>query len=270
MMTSEPNTARISAHDVLRNDAFLPVRHGFFTRAGGVSSGPYASLNCSMRSGDEPAHLVENRRRVADFLAVAPDRLMGVTQVHGAGVAVVDQPWTTGQGPEADALVTMREDVAVGVITADCGPVLLISGDGRIAGAAHAGWRGAACGVLEAVVQAMVDLGADRSGVRAVVGPCIGPQGYEVGEDMRSSLFQQDAKSEEFFSSAPRDGHFFFNLPGYCIARLQRAGVSQVTALGLDTLSDEARFFSHRRRTLAGGGPIGHQISAISPGLMQN
>ncbi|MBB2191392.1 peptidoglycan editing factor PgeF [Gluconacetobacter azotocaptans] len=243
------------------------VRHGFFTRRGGVSQGPYASLNCSTRSGDEAGALAENRRRVAAAMGVAPDRLLGVTQVHGDGVAVVragEAIWTPGGGPTADALVTDRADVALGVITADCGPVLFAGPDGRVVGAAHAGWRGAAGGVLEATVAAMAALGADAAGIRAVVGPCIGQASYEVGPDMRDQALAADAGAAPFFAPGRRAAHYQFDLAGYCVARLRRAGVGHAVALGVDTLADSDRFFSHRRRTLAGGGPIGHQISVIA------
>ncbi|MDG6094224.1 peptidoglycan editing factor PgeF [Acetobacter sp. AN02] len=239
------------------------VRHGFFTRLGGVSSGPYASLNCSMRSGDDPENLRENRRRVAEFLEVGPSSLLGVTQVHGCGVVRATVPWASG--PEADALVTAVPELAIGVITADCGPVLFASRDGRVAGAAHAGWRGAAGGVLEATLEAMTELGVRAEDVLAVVGPCIGPASYEVSDDMRDEVLGLDGAAASFFADGKRAGHYQFDLPGYCAARLRRAGAGEIEVTGADTLADEARFFSHRRRTLAGGGQIGHQISAIAP-----
>jgi len=247
---------------VLRHPALAGVRHGFFTRNGGVSEGAYASLNCSVRSGDAPAALAENRARVAREMGVAATHLLGVTQVHGDVVATVTDVWD--RGPEADAMVTARPDVALGVITADCGPVLFAAEGWAVVGAAHAGWRGAAGGVIESTLAAMETLGARRETVVAVVGPCIAQAGYEVGPDMRDAVLALDPQAEARFVAGQRAGHFHFDLAGYCVARLRRAGVPRAEALGVDTLHDAARFFSHRRRTLAGGGPIGHQISVVA------
>ncbi|GBQ38481.1 hypothetical protein AA0614_1359 [Komagataeibacter saccharivorans NRIC 0614] len=254
----------ITDGEVVRAPTLAGGRHGFFTRQGGVSTGPYATLNCSTRSADDPAALRENRCRVADYVGVRPDCLLGLTQVHGDRTITVETPWPVGQGPEADAMVTNRPGLALGVITADCAPVLFSNARGTVVGAAHAGWRGACGGVLESVVAAMTALGCPASDIRAVVGPCIAPESYEVGPDMRDAVMAQDGTAAPFFTSAARAGHFMFDLPGYCVMRLERCGVGQAAALGLDTLRDEARFFSHRRRTLAGGGPIGHQISVIA------
>ncbi len=243
----------------------LRVPHGFFTRLGGVSPAPYDSLNCSLSSQDDLANVTENRARVARAIGVEPDHLLGLKQTHSditAPVTAETPLWVAGTGQVGDALVTDRPEIGVGVITADCGPVLLSSEDGRIVGAAHAGWRGAAGGILESVVAQMVALGA--VGIRAVVGPCIAQESYEVGPDMRDAVLAYGTEGEIFFRSAPRAGHFLFDLPGYCGFRLEQAGVRTVQILGVDTLRDP-RFFSHRRRTLAGGGHIGHQISAIRP-----
>ncbi|MCX2561819.1 peptidoglycan editing factor PgeF [Acetobacter farinalis] len=242
------------------------TRHGFFTREGGVSTGPYASLNCSTRSGDDPAHLAENRRRVADTLGVAPEKLLGVTQIHCPRVITVKAPWAPGEGEQADAMVTRLPDVALGVITADCAPVLFAARDGQTVGAAHAGWRGALAGVLEATLEAMQALGVNPSEIHAVVGPCIAQESYETGEDMHAAITSADPQAARFFIPG-KPGHYQFDLAGWCTFRLTRAGVGQVAALGVDTLADTQRFFSHRRRTLAGGGPIGHQISAIATGV---
>jgi polyphenol oxidase len=254
----------IPSDAILRHDVLGDLPHGFFTRIGGVSQGPYASLNCSTRTGDDPAALAENRRRVARAVGVAPERLLGVTQVHGDTVATVTAPWAVGAGPPADAMVTDRPDLALGVITADCGPVLFASADGAVVGAAHAGWRGAVGGILEATLAAMAALGAQPDTVRAVVGPCIGQDSYEVGVDMRAQVLDADAAAVSFFAPGRRPDHHQFDLAGYCVARLRRAGVGHAVALGVDTLGDATRFFSHRRRTLAGGGAIGHQISVIA------
>ena len=234
-------------------DAELAAPHGFFTREGGVSAGPFASLNCSLSSADDPAAVAENRRRVAVELGVP--LLVGLHQVHGPAVAVVDEPWQPGAGPRADAMVTRRPGIGLAIITADCVPVLF-SAPG-IVGAAHAGWRGALTGVLEAVIDAM-----GGNGVHAAIGPCIGPASYEVAADLRDAVLARDPADASFFADG-RPGHWLFDLPGYCAARLRAAGAT-VGILGADTLPDERRFFSHRRRTLAGGGPIGHQVSVIA------
>lgn len=250
----------------LTSPLLAPARHGFFTREGGVSTGPYASLNCSTRAGDDPANLAENRRRVGECLSVAPEKLLGVTQIHCPRVITVETPWAPGEGEQADAMVTRLPDVALGVITADCAPVLFTSKDGQIVGAAHAGWRGALAGVLEATLEAMQALGVKPTDVRAVVGPCIAQESYETGEDMYTAITSADPQAARFFTPG-KPGHYQFDLAGWCVFRLERAGIGQVAALGVDTLADEKRFFSHRRRTLAGGGPIGHQISVIATGV---
>ena len=245
----------------LRSGLLSPQRHGFFTRIGGVSEGPYASLNCSMGTGDAPDALRENRRRVADAMGVAPDHLLGITQVHGSAVATVAEPWRPGEGPRADALVTDRPGLALGVITADCAPVLFAARG--IVGAAHAGWRGAAGGILEATVAAMRRLGAGE--IAAAVGPCIGQESYEVGPELREAVVSAGTVPDpDRFFGPGQDDRLQFDLSGYCLARLRACGIERVEALGCDTRSDEARFFSHRRRTLAGGGPIGHQISVVA------
>jgi polyphenol oxidase len=235
--------------------AGLPARHGFFTRRGGVSTGAYAALNCGLRGEDDPANIAENRARAARAIGAAPEALRSLRQVHGAAVVEAHAPWDSL--PEADAMVTRTPGVALGIITADCAPVLFQDAEAGVIGAAHAGWKGAVVGILEATIAAMEALGAQRGRIMAVVGPCIAQASYEVRADLR------DAVGDARFFAPGRDGaHFQFDLAGYCAARLAAAGVAGAT-LGTDTLSDEARFFSHRRRTLAGGGPLGHQLSAI-------
>ena len=242
----------------------LTARHGFFTRRGGVSTGPYASLNANLSGGDDPAHVSENRARVAASLGVAPANLLGLHQVHGAAVITVQTPWQAGHGPAADALVTDRPGLALGVITADCAPVLLHDAAAGVIGAAHAGWRGGAAGVLEATVAAMAALGAKPARMTAIVGPCIGQDSYEVGPELRDAVLPTLANAPAFFRPGRPPDRQHFDLIGYCLARLRAAGIADAHTLGLDTLADPERFFSHRRRTLAGGGPIGHQISAIA------
>ncbi len=241
--------------------------HGFFTRLGGVSTGPFASLNCSMTSGDDPALLRENRKLVAAAIGVPAERLLGLTQVHGDAVVSVAAPWMPGQGARADAMVTDRPGLALGIITADCAPVLFADPEAGVVGAAHAGWRGAVAGILERTVEAMTALGARPARVRAVIGPCIAQASYEVGADLRDQVLAAPLADPDRFFAPGRPGdepRFMFDLAGYCIARLQAAGVGAASALGCDTMADATRFFSHRRRTLAGGGPIGHQISVIA------
>ncbi len=237
----------------------LAARHGFFTRRGGVSEGPYAALNVGMSSGDDPARVLENRARAARALGADPGRLVGLHQVHGAEVIRVTDPWRPGQGPKADAMVTDRPGIALGIVTADCAPVLFDGG--HVVGAAHAGWRGAVAGVLEAVIAAMRDMGATR--ITAAIGPCIRQPSYEVGPDLRAALIERDPQDARFLAPGVREDRWQFDLAGYCAARLAGIAVHVVDA---DTMADADRFFSHRRRTLAGGGPIGHQISVIACG----
>ena len=234
----------------------LTFRHGFFTRAGGVSGGPYASLNCSMSGGDDPASVRENRARVARALGAKPDMLLGLTQVHGADVVTVDAPWPAGAGGRADAMVTCQPGLVLGIVTADCAPVLLADTAARVVGAVHAGWRGAVAGVLEATIAAMAAVGAQPGRIAAVIGPCIRQASYEVGPDLREAVGSAGAA----FLAPGRTDHWQFDLAGYCAMRLRGCGT--VDVVDADTFVGD-RFWSHRRRTLAGGGPIGHQISAI-------
>ena len=243
--------------EYLRSPA-LPVRHGFFTRRGGVSAGPFASLNCSLSSPDDPDAVAANRAAVAASLGAAA--LLGATQVHGPAVATVREPWAPGQGPRADALVTARPGLALGVVTADCTPVLLADPAAAVIGAVHAGWRGAVAGVLEATVAAMEALGAARARIVAAIGPSIRQRSYEVGADLRDAVLAHGAADARFFADG-RPGHWQFDLAGYCAHRL--SGLAQVDVIEADTAAEPDRFFSHRRRTLERSGPIGHQISAV-------
>jgi YfiH family protein len=243
----------------------IKVPHGFFTRRGGVSSGNYASLNCSLSSQDDRSHVLENRARVARAVGVDPEALLGLTQVHGSHVVTVTEPWAAGHGPKADALVTGTAGLALGIVTADCAPVLFADSGGTIVGAAHAGWRGAVAGVLEATIAAMIALGATAGSITAAVGPCIAQASYEVGPDLRDAVLTRSPADSAFFVAGQREDRWQFDLPGYCLARLREAGVGRVLMTGADTLTEADRFFSHRRRTLAKAGPIGHQISVIRP-----
>ncbi|BFL62351.1 putative cytosolic protein [Roseomonas mucosa] len=233
--------------------------HGFFTRRGGVSEGTFASLNCSLSGADDPTRVAENRALAMEALGLPPAALVGLHQVHGPDVVVAREPWPDTARPRADGIVTDRPGLALGIVTADCGPVLFADAEAGVIGACHAGWRGAVAGICEAVLEAMEGIGAQRGRVVAALGPCIRQASYEVGRDLFEAVGQP-----EFFQPGARDGHWQFDMAGYIAARLQRAGTGLVQVIDADTQADAGRFFSHRRRTLAGGGPIGHQLSTIA------
>ncbi len=239
------------------------VRHGFFTRRGGTSDGIYDSLNCGFGSKDERARVAENRARAAAAMGAAPEALLTAYQVHGTDVAVVETPWTPGDAPRADAMVTTRRGIALGVLTADCAPVLFADGDAGVIGACHAGWRGALAGVTEATVAAMERLGAVRTRIRAAVGPCIGRASYEVGPEFPQPFLDQDGGNRRFFAGAERDGHFMFDLEGYVCARLEAAGLAAAGCAGLDNCAEESHLFSYRRATLRGEPDFGRGLTAI-------
>ena len=243
--------------------ASLPqVRHAFFTRQGGVSDGIYASLNGGVGSSDEPTRVQENRRRMAEALGVAPDALISVHQVHSPDAVLVEGSWT-GERPKADAMVTAVPGLALGITTADCGPVLFADPGARVIGAAHAGWRGAVTGVLESTLDAMERLGARRETTIAVLGPTISQKAYEVGPDFIERFTKEAAGFERFLGQAEKQGHAMFDLPGFIGARLNAAGIGAFTDLGLCTYSDEERFYSYRRTTHRKEPDYGRLISAI-------
>jgi polyphenol oxidase len=244
--------------------ALSGIRHAFFTRAGGVSDGLYATLNGGVGSRDGSANIAENRARMAAALGVEPHRLLTAHQIHSPQVVVAETPWTTETRPRADAVVTRMRGLAIGVTTADCGPVLLADPRARVTGAAHAGWRGALSGVIEATVEAMVKLGAERRQIRAAIGPMIRQPNYEVGPDLIARFRAEDPVSNRFFAVAARDGHALFDLGGYIGARLERAGVVHSEDLGLCTYADPARFFSYRRSTHRAEADYGRHVSAIA------
>jgi hypothetical protein len=239
------------------------IRHGFFTRAGGISTGVYESLNAGIGSNDVAAHVAENRARMAAALGVAPGNFITAYQIHSPQVIVAEQPWPTQARPRGDGIVTRVEGLAIGVSTADCGPVLLADAEARVIGAAHAGWRGALGGIVEATVEAMERLGATRARVRAALGPMIRQRNYEVGPDLIAQFRGNDADSEKFFAPASRDGHALFDLAGYIGARLARAGIGQVEDLGRCTYADPAQFFSFRRATHRAEADYGRHVNAI-------
>lgn len=240
------------------------IRHGFFTRAGGVSEGIFASLNCGFGSGDAAANVAENRRRAAAFLALEPARLATCHQVHGADVVVVEAPWALEDRPRADAMVTDRPGIALGILTADCVPVLFADPAAEIIGAAHAGWRGALGGVLDATVAAMRALGAATSDIHAGIGPCIAQRSYEVGPEFSAPFLAEDPAQARFFVPAARPGHFRFDLPGYVAERLRRLGIVHIAATGGDTAAEPDRFFSYRRSCLDRAPDYGRALSAIA------
>jgi polyphenol oxidase len=244
--------------------AVAGIRHAFFTRAGGVSTGLYESLNGGTGSRDVAANVAENRARMAAALGVEPPRLLTAYQTHSPDVAVVDAPWPVEKRPRADAIVTQMRALAIGVTTADCGPVLLAEPHARVVGVAHAGWRGALTGIVESTVAAMERLGAKRDQIRAAIGPMIRQPNYEVGPEFIARFHTDDPQSRRFFSPTARDGHALFDLGGYVAARLKRAGVNHVEDCGLCTYADAARFFSYRRTTHRAEADYGRHISAIA------
>ena len=236
----------------------LPVPHGFFGRTGGVSDGPYASLNAGLRSGDDRAHVEENRKRIRD--ALGADFLLSVSQVHGDTVLILD-----GEHPgdaEADGMVTRVPGLALGILTADCGPVLIADVKAGVVGACHAGWRGALGGIVESTVAAMCELGASPAGMRAVLGPCIAPDSYEVGEVLKSEFVEVSEDYAEHFRPGPT-GVPHFDLPGFVLSRLAACGVPEAAWTGHDTYADENAFFSYRRNTHQGISGYGRNLSAI-------
>lgn len=243
--------------------ALRGIRHAFFTREGGVSQGIYAGLNGGAGSGDEPAHVTENRARMARILSVDADRFATVHQVHSPDVVVAEAAWRLEARPRADAIVTRIPQLAIGVTTADCGPVLFADPKAHVIGAAHAGWRGALTGVLDATIAAMEQLGADRDHMVAALGPMISQRNYEVGPEFVQNFCRQDPANARFFQDSTREEHALFDLPGYIAARLRRAGLGQIENLGLCTYSDPERFYSYRRSVHRGEPDYGRHINAI-------
>jgi YfiH family protein len=239
------------------------IRHGFFTRLGGVSEGIFASLNCGFGSADSAERVAENRRRVLAALDLPPGRLATCFQVHSAEVVVVDEVWRHEESPRADALVTRVPGIALGILTADCAPVLFADPEARVAGAAHAGWRGALGGVLEATVEAMERLGARRERLRAGIGPAIGRASYEVGPEFAAPFLANTPENARFFAAGTRPGHPHFDLAGYVASRLQRLGIRRIELSSGDTAAEPDRFFSYRRSRLLGEPGYGRELSAI-------
>jgi len=239
------------------------IRHGFFTREGGVSQGLYASLNCGFGSGDSPDAVTTNRGRAMTRLEVKPESLTTVHQVHSPNVVEIEAPVAREHAPKADAMVTRTPGVALGILTADCAPVLFAESEARVIGAAHAGWRGALTGVLDATVAAMVKHGARPERIVAAIGPCIAQRSYEVGPEFPAPFLAADPADAIFFAPSARAGHFMFDLRGYVARRLGKVGIAQVYQLPNDTCHEEARFFSYRRACLRGEGDYGRGLSSI-------
>jgi polyphenol oxidase len=240
------------------------LRHGFFNRHGGVSDGPYATLNGGLGSRDHAASVAANRVRMAQALGVRPHALLTAYQTHSPDVVIVDNPWSADARPHADAIVTHAPGLAIGVTTADCGPILLADPAARVIGAAHAGWRGALAGIVDSTVTAMKSLGAQPERIYAALGPMIRQQNYEVGPDLITRFAAEDAANERFFAPAARKSHAVFDLAGYIRSRLLRAGIEQVEDLALCTYGDAAQFFSFRRSTHLGESDYGRHVSAIA------
>lgn len=242
--------------------ASAAIAHGFFTRAGGVSQGIHASLNCGPGSNDSREAVMENRRRATAALA-NDARLVTLYQVHGAEAVHVEAPWPVEAPPKADAMVTRTPGIALGILTADCAPVLLADDAVGVIGAAHAGWRGAESGVIESVLAAMEQLGADRARVAAAIGPCISQPNYEVGQEFRDHFLRGHHAHARFFAAGERGGHWRFDLEAFVAAQLREAGVDNISALGACTYAREPEFFSFRRATHRGEADYGRQLSAI-------
>lgn len=249
---------------VAKNLESAGIRHGFFSRRGGVSGGLYASLNCGFGSRDRADDVAENRSRVAHALGVDRLALNTVHQVHSADVAPVAAAWEPAAAPRADAMVSRTPGIAIGVLTADCGPVLFADPEAGVIGAAHAGWRGALNGVVEATLAAMCDMGAAIERIRAAVGPCIAQESYEVGPEFRAEFLAADDANDGFFVASDRPTHFRFDLPGYVAHRLAGAGIAAIERLDIDTYAETEHCFSYRRATHAGEDDYGRAISAIA------
>lgn len=253
------------------NSSFIETDHpklsyGFFTRNGGISDGLYESLNCGYGSHEDVGNIVENRRRVASSIGCKNESLLSVYQVHGKDVETVQAIWDDRNRPHADAMVTDKAGIALGILTADCAPVLFYGkkGDGSpVIGAAHAGWQGALKGVLENTIKTMIEIGADIKSMNACVGPCISKASYEVSESFMTPFLDKNERSEIFFHEGAKPEKLHFDLSGYCCWRLSMAGVKNVTLMDIDTYKKQNEFFSYRRTTHNNEKDYGRQISVI-------
>jgi YfiH family protein len=239
------------------------IEHGFFTREGGHSSGLFSSLNCGLGSGDDKEIVRRNRSVVAERLGVGEPSLLSAHQVHSAEALNVTKPWDAPDRPKVDALVTATPGIAIGILTADCGPILFADTKAGVIAAAHAGWKGALTGITAATLVAMEKLGASRANTAAVIGPMISKEAYEVGPEFPERFIEQDKAHSKYFTPSSRQRHAMFDLPAYLADRLRREGVAEVVNLGVCTFNDEQRFFSYRRTTHRQERDYGRQISAI-------
>ncbi|MEL0107361.1 MAG: peptidoglycan editing factor PgeF [Rhodospirillaceae bacterium] len=240
------------------------VRHGFFTREGGTSRDVFASLNCGFGSGDDIEAVRTNRDLVMQQIELAKDSLVTAYQTHSAKVTDVTKPWSPEKAPQVDAMVSRSYGIALGILTADCAPVLFADSSAGVVGAAHAGWRGAKDGVLPATIEAMEKLGADRKRIAAAIGPCIQQNSYEVDQSFFDSFLEDDPAHKRFFVLSDRKGHYRFDLPGYISAVLSRESVGSIESLGLDTYTQEDLFFSYRRATHRQEQQYGRLLSVIA------
>lgn len=245
-------------------DDIRHVSHGFFTRQGGASGGIFSSLNCAFSSSDDKEAVRLNREKIAEALHLDVDNIVTVYQIHSATVAPVTEPWAREKAPQADAMITDRRGIGLGILTADCAPILFAARTAKVVAAAHAGWKGALGGVAEETVRNFAHYGVKPADIVAAIGPCIGPQSYEVKDDFKKPFVEQDAANDAFFRKGARDGHLMFDLPGYLLHRLRKMGVGEVIDLKQDTLPNETAFFSYRRTTLRGEKDYGRQMSVIA------
>jgi YfiH family protein len=244
--------------------ALAGIRHGFFTREGGVSEGIYRSLNGGLGSRDRPDHVAENRARMAAALGVAAEHLLTAYQTHSADVVTAEAPWSPAMRPRADAIVTRTRGLAIGVTTADCAPVLFADAEAGVIGVAHAGWRGALEGVLEAAIEALLALGAARDRLAAALGPMIRQPNYEVGPEFVARFAAAAGGNRNFFKPGERAGHALFDLAGYIAARLRRNGIRHIEDTGRCTYGSPAEFFSYRASCHRGEPDYGRHVNAIA------
>jgi YfiH family protein len=251
----------VDAIDILPSRHLAGLPHGFLGRRGGVSTGLYTSLNVGLGSSDDRAAVIENRHRASE--AVMPGaQLVTLHQIHSATVVTATGAWPDDARPHADGVVTDQPGVLLGILTADCVPVLFADAERGIVGAAHAGWKGALAGITENIITAMIDLGASRTSIVTAIGPCIGRASYEVSDDFAQVFERSDPANERFFT-AGKAGHHYFDIEAYVIHRLSAAGITQIDPLGLDTYADPECFFSYRRTCHAAEADYGRQISLI-------
>ncbi|RMF11254.1 MAG: peptidoglycan editing factor PgeF [Alphaproteobacteria bacterium] len=259
MSKAAPLIPHLESHVLARQG----VRHAFFTREGGVSTGVYQSLNCGPGSGDDPRAVAENRRRVAGQMGTPETPLLTPYQIHSHHAVTVSRPFAESDRPHADALVTNQPGLILGILTADCAPVLFADAEAGVIGAAHAGWKGALTGVIESTVAAMEKIGARRARIAAAIGPAIAQPSYEVSDEFRDHFLADGSANERFFGRGARAGHWQFDLEGFVVHRIAQAGVRMIDPLGRDTYSDEALFFSYRRATHRRETDYGRQIATI-------